>query len=233
MIGKIRDWLRRGSGQRRPRLDLHHLPAPVRPADQPLASSRLVVLDLETSGLNPFRDQVIAIGAVAIQNRGIRLDDQFDRVLRRPELNIRDTVLIHGIGQDALSQGHDAREALLNLLEWMNGDPILAFRSDFDRRFLERALRQTLGYTRRHTWMDAAVMLPALFPDRKAGAGHLDDWIEQFGLDVSERHHAAADAMVTAELVLVALREAERRNLTTLGGLQHKLAYYRRLGQRR
>lgn len=229
MIEALRTWLRRAQGRCDGYYDFSHLPEPVRPGNQPLATSRLIVLDLETSGLNPFRDQVIAIGAVAIDNRRIRLDDQFDLVLKRPDLNISETVLIHGIGTEALTRGHEIPSALLRLLEWMNGAPILAFRSDFDQRFLERALRQTLGYSRSHCWLDAAALMPALFPDKKAGAGHLDDWIDTFGLNVSERHHAAANALVTAELVLMALVHADKQQVTTLGSLQKKLAYHRRL----
>lgn len=187
------------------------------------------MLDLETTGLNPLKDQVIAIGAVAIDNLAIPLDDQFDLVLRRPELDIRETVLIHGIGQEALIKGHETEDALLHLLEWMNGDPVLAFHSAFDRKFLERALKHHLGYTRTHTWLDVAELLPSLFPDALQGSLRLDNWAEHFGLQISTRHHAAADAMATAELSLIAFHRAIKQNITTLEGIHEKLRLYRRL----
>jgi DNA polymerase-3 subunit epsilon len=229
MLDQFRQWieqLRSGSG-RDPRAE--HLPAPVTPGDQPLTECRMIVLDLETTGLNQSKDEVIAIGAVAIRNNVIDLADQFDLVLRRPELDIRETVLIHGIGPEALTQGHETEDALLHLLEWMNGDPILAYHSAFDQGFLEKALRKTLGYTRSHTWFDVADLMPALFPDAKPAGQGLDDWADHFGLEVSARHHAAADALVTAELTLIAMNKALTKGPVSLREFADRLKYYRRL----
>ncbi|MEP3562623.1 MAG: 3'-5' exonuclease, partial [Marinobacter sp.] len=148
---------------------------------------------------------------------------------RRPELDIRETVLIHGIGPEALTQGQETKEALLRLLEWMNGDPILAYHAAFDKRFLERTLKAQLGYSLSHVWMDVAELLPAFFPKADPKGRGLDHWSDFFGLEVSERHHAAADAMVTAELTLIALNSAKKANVKTLKDLYQKLRYQRRL----
>jgi len=43
----------------------------------PFNESRYVVVDVESSGLNISRDRLIAIGAVAVANGRIRLDDSF------------------------------------------------------------------------------------------------------------------------------------------------------------
>lgn len=229
MFDRIKDWLNSAITGTDTHHDLEHLPAPKTPGDQHLDDLRLVVLDLETTGLNPAKDQVIAIGAVAINRNRIPLWDQFDLILRRPELDISETVLIHGIGPEALVKGHETEDALLYLLEWMNGDPILAFHSAFDQKFLEKSLKHTLGYTQSHTWLDVAELLPALFPKAQVPGGRLDNWADHFGLEVSERHHAAADAMVTAELALIALDRARKKDIATLAQLTDKLRYYRRL----
>ncbi|OEY67833.1 PolC-type DNA polymerase III [Marinobacter sp. X15-166B] len=210
-------------------LDLASLPAIKPLTDAPLATSRLVVLDLETTGLNPKKDQVIAVGAVAIDHLEIPLDDQFDLVLQRPELDISETVLIHGIGPEALRYGQQTEDALFQLLQWINGDPVLAFHAAFDRQFLNKALKQVLGYRQSHIWLDVAELMPTLFPDTETGGRRLDNWADHFGLEASARHHAGADAMVTAEMTLIALDKAAKRGLTTLPALQGKLRYYRRI----
>jgi DNA polymerase-3 subunit epsilon len=229
MLDTLRKWLLQRRHGDFPDLDENQLPQPKTPGDQPLGKTRFIVLDLETSGLNHNRDEVIAIGAVAIRNNAISLADQFDLILRRPELDITETVLIHGIGPEALTQGHETEDALLHLLDWMNGDPILAYHSAFDQRFLEKALKQTLGYTRSHTWLDVAELMPAMFPNAETGGRGLDHWADHFQLEVSERHHAAADAMVTAELTLIALNDARTQGIRTLGELTDKLKYHRKL----
>ena len=48
-----------------------------------LREQRWVVLDLETSGLNPSRDQVLSIGAVAIEDGAIDFAQQFERTLHQ------------------------------------------------------------------------------------------------------------------------------------------------------
>lgn len=229
MLGQFRQWirrLRRSEGQD-PRSE--RMPAPVVPGDQLLAECRIIVLDLETTGLNQSRDEVIAVGAVAICNNAIELSDQFDLVLRRPELDISQTVLIHGIGPEALTRGHETEDALLYLLEWMNGDPVLAYHSAFDQGFLEKVLSKTLGYTRSHTWFDVADLMPVFFPEAKPAGRGLDDWADYFGLEVSARHQAAADALATAELTLVALNRANKNGCKTLREFADRLKYYRRL----
>jgi len=228
MFEQIRQWFARSqAGRGVP----DHFPRPVTAGDQPLSGCRMIVLDLETSGLNASKDEVIAIGAVAIEQNAIRLDDQFDLVLRRPDLDITETVLIHGIGPEALTRGHETRDALIHLLEWMNGDPILAYHSAFDKKFLEKALKTRLGYSAQHLWIDVAKLLPAFFPHADIAGHSLDHWADHFNLQISERHHAAADALVTAELTLIALNIARKQNVRSLKELINKLHYQRRLQQ--
>ena len=229
MLEQIKQWIEQRWGGKIGSHDPDNLPHPKSPGEQLLSDCRLIVLDLETTGLNPSRDEVIAIGAVAIRGGIIHLSDQFDLILRRPELDIRETVLIHGIGPEALTQGQETEDALLYLLEWMNGDPILAYNSAFDQKFLERTLRAQIGYTLSHTWMDVADLMPAFFPNARTGGKGLDHWADYFGLEVTERHHAASDALATAELTLVALNKARKEGVKTLKGLHDKLHYHRRL----
>lgn len=226
MLDTVKAWLNRRRYSHPGEGELPH-PKPLR--DQPLDQVRLVVLDLETTGLNPAKDQVIAIGAVVIHRNAIDLRDQFDLILRRPELDITETVLIHGIGPEALTEGHETEDALVHLLEWLDGDPILAYHAAFDKKFLEKAVRQRLGYAMSHRWLDVAELLPLFFPNAETGGRGLDHWSEYFGLQASTRHHAAADAMVTAELTLIAINQALKEGITTLAELDEKLHHWRKL----
>lgn len=58
---------------------LARLPKPVPLGVCTLREQRWVVLDLETSGLNPNRDQVLSIGAVAIEDGAIDFAQQIGR----------------------------------------------------------------------------------------------------------------------------------------------------------
>lgn len=225
MKGFIRKWHQRHSRQSA----AAGFP-PIKPLSELLLSeTRLVVLDLETNGFSVAKDDVVAIGAVAIEGGEIHLSDQVDLILRRPDVDIRDTVLIHGIGPQALSRGHDSAEAFRYLLNWINGDPLLAYCVPFDQPFLEKALRKQLKYRQNHGWLDVELMLPMVFPQQRLRRKSLDDWAEYFGLQVSERHNAAADAMVTAELTLIALHYAQQQGIKTVAELSDCLQVQRKL----
>ena len=93
-----------------------------------LDCSRFVVVDVETSGLSLTKDRLIAIGAVAVVNGKIDLDDSFEVVLQQQVTSTKANILIHGIGGSAQTGGQAPIEALLAFLEYLGKDPrILIF----------------------------------------------------------------------------------------------------------
>lgn len=196
-----------------------------------LQDQRMVVLDLETSGLDMRRDIVLSIGAVVIEGGGINLGDQFESTLLRPAQKVSESVLIHGIAPSELEAGDDPAEALLDFMEFVGDSPILAFHASFDQRMLTRALKQTLGYKLRHPFFDVAELAPMLCPDNRPRQNSLDDWCTHFGLHVLQRHHASADALATAELALILLSKARHQGLQNLTALNQRLANWRQRQQ--
>ncbi|MDF0729775.1 exonuclease domain-containing protein [Pseudomonas entomophila] len=227
---KLFAWLRAAA----PALDddlrqrLARLPRPAPFGVQPLRAQRWVVLDLETSGLNLARDQVLSIGAVAIEDGAIAMGRQFERTLHRPGHKTNSSVLIHGLGPSALAAGCDPAEALVALLEFIGDSPVLAFHAPFDQGMLTRALKDSLGHRLQHPFLDVAELAPMLNPDTVLREAGLDDWIARFGLDTQARHHASADAQVTAELALILFSQARRQQLDSPLQLEQRLRQWRR-----
>ena len=112
---------------------------------RPLGEQRLVVLDLETSGLDMQRDQLLSIGAVVIENGAIDFSQQFECTLQRLDHKVGPSVLIHGIAPSQIANGVEPAEALLDFMEFVGDSPLLAFHAQFDQRMLSRALKQTMG----------------------------------------------------------------------------------------
>ena len=67
-----------------------------------------------------------------------------------------------------------------------------------------------------------------LFPDHGMREIRMDDWVEFFGLNVLQRHNAFADALATAEIMLILLKKAQSQGIMTLKELDTSLANWRR-----
>mgnify|MGYP000064091808 FL=1 len=203
----------------------------------PLKNTRFIVLDLETTGLNIHKDQLIAIGAVVIENNEISLRQSFERTLSRTLKKVDDTVLIHGISPEEVARGDTPKQALLDFMNYAGESVFLAYHAPFDQAILSRALKRDLGITLKHRFFDIADIAPALFSStelsqsgKRAG---LDDWVKYFDLNVSNRHNASADALATAEIMLILLREAEKQEVHTLIQLSEKIKNYKSLQRMR
>lgn len=179
-------------------------------SDVPLSRQRCVVVDVETAGLDPRRDALIAIGAVALRDGRIQMAETLEVVLRQDTISAHDNILVHGIGGTAQRGGLEPVEALLRYLEFVGKDPLIAFHVMFDETALRGALRRHLGTNPRARWLDLAYLLPALFPEHARSARFLDDWLRVFDIEVVQRHNACADALATAQLLLIALERARR-----------------------
>ncbi|WWG65855.1 3'-5' exonuclease [Pseudomonas poae] len=223
-------WLR----QKTPGLDaaqqqrLAQLPTPCALGDASLRSQRWVVLDLETSGLNLNRDEVLSIGAVVIEDGAVDFSQLFERTLHRADSRLRPSVLIHGLGPSAIAAGSNPVEALLDFMAFVGDSLLLAFHAPFDQHMLGRALKDSLGYRLAHPFLDVAEIARLLCPDTPLREAGLDDWIHHFGLHVGERHHASADALATAELMLILFSRARRQHIDSPKALQERLGQWRR-----
>lgn len=184
-----------------------------------LGESRMVVVDVETTGLNLAKDRLIAIGAVAMRHGRIDLDDSFEIIVQQQNVSGKENILIHGITGTAQQGGVTPVEALLRFLEYLGKAPLIAFHVTFDQTMIRRALKETLGLDFKHTWLDLAYAVPALYPDKAQRFRALDDWIGYFGIQNFARHSALADALATAQLLQVAAAKARDKDILQLKGL--------------
>ncbi|TWC16429.1 MULTISPECIES: PolC-type DNA polymerase III [unclassified Pseudomonas] len=206
--------------------------SPPSPLDErSLREQRWVVVDLETTGLNLNKDQVLSIGAVVIEDGAIDFSQQFERTLQCEKQKLGPSVLIHGLAPSTIAAGSEPAEALLAFMEFVGDSPLLAFHAPFDAHMLGRALKDHLGYRLQHTFLDVADLAPMLCPQaalRKAG---LDDWITAFKLQVADRHNASADALATAELALILFSRARQQQIHSPLDLQQCLGQWKRRRQ--
>lgn len=188
--------------------------------DKPFNATRYVVVDVESSGLNLMKDHLISIGAIAVVNGQIVLGESFYVVLQQETVSHKENILLHGIGGAAQTGGMPAADALLAFLEYLGKDPLIAFHVTFDQTMIRRAIRQCLGIPFDHAWVDMAYLMPAIYPVYASRYRSLDDWIAHFNIHNDARHNALSDAMVTAQLLQIALGQASKKNIVNFAGLR-------------
>lgn len=174
---------------------------------------RFIVVDVESSGLNLSTDRLIAIGAVVVQGGAVLLDQGFEVVLQQTAPSTTDNILIHGIDGTTQTTGIEPVAGLLKFLAYIGKSPLIAYHAPFDQSMINRATRQFLGMKIDNPWIDLAHVAPALFPELAQGSKRhraLDEWTTDFAIVNTNRHNAVADALATAQLLLVLLARAKQ-----------------------
>ena len=195
--------------------------------------TRWVVLDVETSGLDPARDRLLAVAAIAMRvdwaakRLAIIPADSFEVVLRQQQASAVDNILLHGIGVQRQREGVPAAEALQALRAYAGNSPLLAFHAAFDRALIERHARADLGREWSPPWLDIEHLCAVTH--EHVAARSLDEWMAYFGIRCAQRHQAAADTLAECEVLLrvwprVAAECASWRDVARLAGRQRWIA---------
>jgi DNA polymerase III subunit epsilon len=190
--------------------------------DTPIDRVRFVVLDSETTGLNPRVDRLITIGAVVVCNHEILLEDSFEALLKIDENT--SAVTVHGITRDETRGGLEESEALARFLDYLRDGVIVGHHIGHDIGTLDVGFERA-GWGIKTMNRDLDTMDLTLHLERDgAFAGRpqirhftLDSLCDMFGVIPHDRHTAGGDAFLTAQVFLRLLKLAARHGRTTLG----------------
>lgn len=191
--------------------------------DTPISEVRFVVLDSETTGLNPNTDRIITIGAVAVIGGEIDLHDSFSAMLRVEENT--SAVSVHGITRDQSRHGVEEPAALESFLDYLGDGVIVGHHIGHDITALDVALQRHWGFQLLNRSLDTMDLTLHL---ERAGAFagrppirefSLDSLCVMFGVIPYDRHTADGDAFITAQIFLRLARLASRLGRPTLAGV--------------
>lgn len=163
---------------------------------------REIVLDTETTGLDPFSGhRVVEIGCVELLNH-IRTGNYFHTYLH-PERDMpREAEAIHGLSGDFLKDKPLFRVVAPSFLEFIGDSPLIIHNAAFDLKFLNWELDQLdLAALRPARAIDTVLLARQKFPGQPA---NLDALCRRFAIDLSARskHGALLDAELLAEVYL-------------------------------
>jgi DNA polymerase-3 subunit epsilon len=191
--------------------------------EAPPEQVRFVVLDCETTGLNPEHDRIVSIGAVAVRGAQIVLGDGFEALLRVSHNTA--ATLVHGITRNEARAGMEERAALLDLLDYLRDGVVVGHHIRYDLAMLDAACRRQFDLelvNRRLDTLHLALHLEreGAFDGQAPLSGHsLDALCQRFQVVPYDRHTAPGDAFLTAQVFLRLLRRAQRCGRATLARL--------------
>jgi DNA polymerase-3 subunit epsilon len=164
--------------------------------------SRTLVLDTETTGLDPATgDRVLEVAAVELLNL-VPTGRAFHRVID-PERDVpEEAARIHGFTRAMLIGKPKFAEIMPDLLAFLGDDPIVAHNAPFDFGFLDAELVKAGGRK-----LDRARMVDSLVLAKKRFPGlpnSLDALCRRYGIDNSMRtaHNALLDVQLLAQVYL-------------------------------
>jgi DNA polymerase-3 subunit epsilon len=193
---------------------------------------RWCVIDAETGGLDPGRDEMISLAGVAVtfQHQELRLTphDSMEILLQPQALTSHDNILVHGIGRGEQRSGQDPHQAMQEFLGWRQDSPLIGFHTAFDRAFIEKTAKRHGVKLSRILWLDLAELAPAICSQPRLRS--LDDWLQHFEIPVEQRHSAASDAFATALLLLKVVQVARHQGELSFYSLHHAAQSARHLG---
>ncbi|CCO07131.1 helicase C-terminal domain-containing protein [Desulforamulus hydrothermalis] len=168
-----------------------------------------VAMDLETTGLNCWQDEIIEIGLVKYVDG--QETDRFQTLVRpRQPLPVRIKRLT-GLQDEDFSTAPLLQEILPEVLSFIDRLPLVGHNIKFDGNFLSAAAGQTIANPLFDTLELAQYLLPS------APSHRLGDLCHNLGLPLEQQHRALDDALGAARLLLALLER--------LSGLEAELVW--------
>ena len=165
-------------------------------------------LDLETSGLDPRRDEILAVGMVPIRAGGIRWGERFATLVQPvwPGAALGEGLGVHHLLPGEVAGALALAAALEQVFLRLDEGILLVHFAALDVEFLRRAAAACGREWPRPRVVDTVRLLEQItrfeYP-KPALESSLGAARARYGLPPAEEHDALADALATAELFLV------------------------------
>ena len=182
---------------------------PRRAPDPPVAELELLALDLETSGLDPARHEVLSIGMVPVRGLVIDLAGAQHYAVRpaHPD-GVGQSATVHGITDDAAADAAPLAAVLPQVCAALHHRVLLAHHAVIEVAFLTRACREAGLVVPDLRVIDTVVLQRRVLargrPRGQVGEEELTlEGARRFlGLPRYHSHEALTDALACAELYL-------------------------------
>jgi len=174
-----------------------------------------IALDLETTGLDAEKDEIINIALVRFENGSIAENIDF---LVKPQKEVPAFVYyLTGIAQNEINEAKPFKEIAPQILEFIGNLPLVAHNASFDSKIFMLALSRNGLKNKEFVFWDSLAIAQAAwtFESHK-----LVNLIKQLNIEVSASHRALPDAEACGKVFLLGLEELEKNSSATKENLK-------------
>ncbi|WP_456294623.1 3'-5' exonuclease [Vibrio sp. AK197] len=189
--------------------------------NQCLSEITLIVLDIETTGLDSEEDLILSIGWVEIIGNQVDLSTSQHMYIDSDSQIKPETAIINHITPQMLSDGVSIHDAIQHFLSSARGKLLVAHGSMIEKNFLNQYLHSVFSINPPPLmWLDTLTIEKRL--SKTASSGEpidvtLSATRSRYGLPEYNGHNALADAVATAELLLAQLARVTPKGNSTIG----------------
>ena len=168
-------------------------------------TGELVALDCETTGLDPWVDDIVSVAAIKIRGNRICTSERLE-LLVKPTAELRDEALkVHRLRPMDLADGLAIEDALDRLLRFIGSRTLVGYYLEFDISMINKYLLEFLGVPLPHKYIEvSSVYYDKVFrrnPGRYVDL-RFDTICRALDLPIREQHDALNDALMAAMMYL-------------------------------
>ena len=177
----------------------------------PIEDVPIVSLDLETTGLDPQKDEIVSMGLVEMRHEAIRLNSTWHQLIRLQRDLPHASVVIHNITDDQMQAGRPLADVLPELLRRLKGKVMLVHYKGVEQNFLNAACQRLYGAPFVIPTIDTLELGLRVFELQNHTIQPTDlrlfNLRPRYNLPLYRAHNALVDALATAELFLALAQE--------------------------
>ena len=167
--------------------------------------SELVSIDLETTGLNPKKDEILSIGAVKIREHEILLNESLELFVKPTKKIDKKSIEIHHIRPCDLKNAIDIKEAIKKLLDFIEGRKLIGYYIKFDYEMISKYTKKMIGCKLPNDTIELSSMY---YKRKKRSSAYefvdlkFDTILKELDLPRLYKHDALNDAVMSAMIYL-------------------------------
>ena len=166
-----------------------------------------ISLDCETTGFDPWVDDIVSVAAIPIKGSRIDTSRAFQAVIRPEATMGAESIKVHQLRRKDVEHGRSMSDVLPELLHFIGNRPLVGYWIDFDVRMLNKHVIRMLNIRLPNPQIDVC----ELYYDRKYGTAPPGTQIDlryaailkDLGIPPLAAHDAFNDALGAAEMYVI------------------------------